>query len=167
MRPDGEEFYGTATNPMEIVGLGRYFEDLPLGTRFRTVGRTITESDIVNFIGCTGMVEVLFTNLEYLKHKSAIKQRIAPAVLVYAMAEGLLIQSVMQGTGIAFLGAEWTVHGPVAAGDTVHVEVEVIESRLSSKGKGLVRTRNEVRKHDGTLAITYTPLRLIKRRQSA
>jgi acyl dehydratase len=154
------------SNTMETVGLGRYFEDLPLGTRFRTVGRTITESDIVHFIGCTGMVEVLFTNVEYLKHKSTIKQRIAPAVLVYAFSEGLLIQSVLQGTGIAFLGAEWTVHAPVAAGDTVHVEVEVIESRLTSKGKGLVRTRNDVRKQDGTLAMTYTPLRMIERRTS-
>ena len=149
---------------MELVGLGRYFEDLPLGKRFKTIGRTVTESDIVNFIGCTGMVEVLFTNIEYLKHQSTIKQRIAPAVLVYAFSEGLLIQSLLQGTGIAFLGAEWTVHAPVAAGDTIHVELEVIESRLTSKGKGLVRTRNDVRKQDGTLAMTYTPLRMIEHR---
>ena len=52
---------------MDTVGLGLFFEDLPLGRQFRTVGRTVTEADIVNFVGCTGMVEVLFTDLEFLR----------------------------------------------------------------------------------------------------
>jgi hypothetical protein len=34
---------------METVGLGFYFEDLPVGRRFRTIGRTVTEADIVGF----------------------------------------------------------------------------------------------------------------------
>jgi len=48
---------------METVGLGFCFEDLPVGRRFKTIGRTVTEADITNFVNCTGMVEVLFTNL--------------------------------------------------------------------------------------------------------
>jgi hypothetical protein len=46
---------------METVGLGLYFEDLPVGRQFKTIGRTVTEADITNFVNCTGMVEVLFT----------------------------------------------------------------------------------------------------------
>ena len=88
---------------METVGLGFCYEDLPVGRRFRTIGRTVTEADITNFVNCTGMVEVLFTNLEFLAHESDIKQRLAPAALVYAFAEGLLVQSTMQHTGFAFL----------------------------------------------------------------
>ena len=61
---------------MEVVGLGMYYEDLPVGRQFKTVGRTITEPDIVNFVNTTGMVEVLFTNLEFLKEESDIKQRL-------------------------------------------------------------------------------------------
>ena len=49
---------------METLGLGFHFEDLPVGRRFKTIGRTITEADIVNFVNATGMTEVLFTNLE-------------------------------------------------------------------------------------------------------
>ena len=41
---------------MEILGIGLHFEDLPLGRQFRTVGRTVTETDIVNFCTCTGMI---------------------------------------------------------------------------------------------------------------
>lgn len=150
---------------MEIVGLGFFYEDLPLGRSFQTIGRTVTEADIVNFVNCTGMTEVLFTNLEFLANASDIKGRVAPAALVYTFAEGLLVQATMQHTGYAFLNMELDVKAPVFAGDTIHVECEVIEARTTSKpGRGLVRTRNRVVKQDGTVAVVYTPLRLVKRR---
>jgi acyl dehydratase len=149
---------------METVGLGFYFEDLPIGRQFKTIGRTITEADITNFVNCTGMVEVLFTNLEFLAEESDIKRRVAPAALVYAFAEGLLVQATMQHTGFAFLHMELNVEGPVFAGDTIHAECEIIEARLSRSrpGRGLVRTRVRVVKQDGAAAVTYTPLRLVK-----
>jgi hypothetical protein len=59
------------------------------------------------------MVEVLFTNLKFLAHESDIKQRLAPAALVYAFAEGLRVQSTMQHTGFAFLHMELNVENPV------------------------------------------------------
>lgn len=149
---------------METVGLGFYFEDLPVGRKFRTIGRTVTEADIVNFINCTGMVELLFTNLHFLKHESDIKGRLAPGALCYAFAEGLLVQATMQSTGYAFLNMELNIDGPAFAGDTIHVECEVIEARLSKSkpDRGLVRTRNRVVKEDGTPVLTYTPLRMLK-----
>ena len=149
---------------METVGLGFFFEDLPVGRKFRTIGRTVTEADITSFVNTTGMVEVLFTNLEFLKQESDIKGRVAPGALAYCIAEGLLVQATMQHTGYAFLGMELNVEAPVFAGDTIHVECEVVEARLSRSrpGRGLVRTRNRVVKQDGTVALTYTPLRMIK-----
>lgn len=149
---------------METVGLGLHFEDLPVGRQFRTVGRTITEVDIVNFVNCIGLTEVMFTNAEFRKEESAIKERFAPAMLAYGICEGLLVQATMQHTALAFLNMELDVHNPVFAGDTIHVEVEVIEARLSRSrpDRGLVRTRNVVIKQDGTKILTYTPLRMVK-----
>jgi acyl dehydratase len=154
---------------METVGLGLHFEELPLGRQFRTIGRTVTEADIVNFVNCTGMVEVLFTNMEYLKHDSVIKGRLAPGAMVYSFAEGLVLQSTVQHTGIAFLGMELEIKNPVFAGDTIHAECEVIEARLSRSrpDRGLVRTRNTVVKQDGTVALVYTPLRMVKCRKES
>ena len=151
---------------METLGIGLHFEDATLGRTFKTIGRTITEPDIVNFINCTGMVEVLFTNLEFLKHESDLKGHPAPAALVYCFAEGLLVQATMQHTGFAFLQMEFNVKGPVIAGDTIHVECEVIEARCSKNrpNRGLVRTKNIVRKQDGTAVLEYTPLRMMKSR---
>jgi acyl dehydratase len=124
----------------------------------------VTEADITNFVNCTGMVEVLFTNTEFLAHESDIKGRPAPGALVYSFAEGLLVQSVMQHTGLAFLHMELSVESPVVAGDTIHAECEVIEARRSKTrpGRGLVRSRVRVVKQDGTVALTYTPLRMVR-----
>lgn len=151
---------------METLGIGLHFEDATLGRKFQTIGRTVTESDIVNFINCTGMTEVLFTNLEFLKEESDLKGRPAPGALVFCFAEGLLIHATMQHTGFAFLNMQFDIKGPVVAGDTIHVECEVIEARRSKSrpNRGLVRTRNIVRKQDGSIVLEYTPLRMMKAR---
>lgn len=153
---------------METVGLGFPFEDLPVGRKFKTIGRTITEADIINYVNCTGLTEVLFTDAEFRAQDSVIKGRFAPAMLAYALAEGLLAQATLQHMGLAFLNMELNVHNPVFAGDTIHVEVEVIEARVSRSRpeRGLVRTRNEVVKQDGTKVLTYTPLRMVKCREA-
>jgi acyl dehydratase len=153
---------------METVGLGFHFEDLPIGRQFRTIGRTVTEADITNFVNCTGMVEVLFTNLEFLANEAEMPRRLAPAALVYSLAEGLLVQSTMQHTGLAFLHMELNVENPVFAGDTIHAACEIIEARRSRSrpDRGLVRTRVRVLKQDGTVALTYTPLRMVRSRNA-
>ena len=122
---------------IETVGLGIHWEDLPVGRKFKTVGRTVTEADLVNFITCTGMLEVLFTNTEFIEKESAIKGRVVPGALAYTFAEGLLIQSVMQGVGLAFLNMELDIKAPTFVGDTIHVECEVIEcQRQEATGPG-------------------------------
>ena len=149
---------------MEIVGLGMYFEDLPIGKKFRSLSRTINDADICAFINVIHMTESLFTDMEFIKNDSDIKGRLAPGSLSYCFAEGLLAQSTMQHTGYAFLGMELNMENPAFAGDTIHVECEVVESRASKSrpGRGLVRTHNKVVKQDGTVVLTYTPLRMVK-----
>jgi len=150
------------------LGKGLYWQDMPVGARYRTPGRTITETDLVNFISCTGMLELLFTNEVYRQTESAIKGRLVPGALVFSMAEGLVIPGTIQGTGMAFLGMELEIKAPTFAGDTVHVEVEVIESRAASKGnRGLVRTRNSVINQKGETVMVYTPLRMQKGRSGS
>jgi len=153
----------------EVLGLGLHYEDLPLGRRFRTIGRTVTETDLIGFVNCTGMVEVLFTNREFLDHESDIKGRLAPAILSYCFAEGLLIQAMMQHTALAFLNMEFDIRKPVFVGDTIHVECEVIEARRSRSrpGRGLVRTECNIINQKGEVVVTYKPLRMVKCRDDA
>ena len=71
---------------MKTLGIGLYWDDLEVGERFKTLNRTVTEADIVNFIGVTGMVETLFTDLTFGDHGGGpMGGRVAPAALVYTM----------------------------------------------------------------------------------
>ncbi|MDB5840453.1 MAG: hypothetical protein JWQ23_2405 [Herminiimonas sp.] len=150
---------------IDIVGIGFHWDDVAVGYRFRTLGRTITEADITLFIGITGMVEEMFTNVEYIAEVSVIGSRPAPGSLVFCMAEGLLMQSTMQRTGMAFLEADLRILKPTTAGDTIHVECEVVEARATSKGdRGLLRTSNKVVNQRGDVVATYNPLRMVKSR---
>lgn len=147
---------------LKTVGIGFYWDDLKVGDRFKTLNRTITESDIVNFIGVTGMVETLFTDLSFSSEHGAIKGRVVPAACVYTIIEGLLCQATMQTTGLALLEIEKKILKPVFAGDTVHAEVEVTAVRPTSKGnRGIVTTTNNIVTQAGTLAITYRAVRMM------
>jgi len=42
---------------MQTLGLGFTWEQLSPGQRFRTLNRTVTETDLVLFTGVTGMLE--------------------------------------------------------------------------------------------------------------
>jgi acyl dehydratase len=142
---------------------GFYCDELTVGKQFRTRSRTITETDLVNFINLSWLNEELFTNLAD-RSDMAIPGRVVPAALVYACAEGLATPA-MQGTGLAFLNAELDVSAPTFVGDTIHVECEVIERRDSAKpDRGLVRTRNVVVNQHGNAVLVYTPLRLMRKR---
>lgn len=150
------------TSPLQIVGRGFCYEDLKVGFRFRTHRRTIAESDVANFVNLTWLTEELFAVAD--DSSRAIKGRPVPGALVYAFAEGLLLPT-MQDTGLAFLTATLDVKAPTVVGDTIHVEAEVTEARLTSKGdRGLVRFANKVVNQRGETVLEYDPLRMLKRK---
>lgn len=141
--------------PGKIIGRGFSFADLKVGFRFRTHRRTIREADLVAFMNLTGLTEELFS----VKRD----QQLVPGALVYSLAEGLLLPS-MQDTGVAFLGATLDIKGPTYVDDTIHLECEVLEARLTSKGdRGLVRFANSVINQNGVSVLSYNPLRLLKK----
>ena len=145
-----------------IVGRGYCYEDLRVGFRFRTHRRTIAESDLAQFVNLTWLTEELFAVQD--DSNRAIKGRPVPGALVYSFAEGLLLPT-MQDTGLAFLNATVDVKGPTVVGDTIHVESEVTEARLTSKGdRGLVRFANKVVNQNGATVLEYNPLRMLKRK---
>jgi acyl dehydratase len=149
------------SDALPLVGRGFCFEDLRVGFRFRTHRRTIAESDLAAFVNLTWLTEELFAVDDDAAR--AIKGRPVPAALVYSFAEGLLLPA-MQDTGLAFLNATVDVKAPTVIGDTIHVESEVTEHRLTSKGdRGLVRFANNVINQRGEVVLEYNPLRLLKR----
>jgi 3-hydroxybutyryl-CoA dehydratase len=119
---------------------GMYFDQFTPGQKIVTVGRTITESDIVTFAGLSGDYNQIHVDAEYSK-KSPFGQRVAHGLLGLAIASGLAVQTgVMEGTIAAFREiTEWKFVKPVYIGDTIHVIMEVIETKeLRRLGVGSV-----------------------------
>ena len=112
------------------LGQGFHWQDLRVGQRFRTFRRTVTETDLVQFIGVTGMLEAIFIDAHY--EEGAIQGRPVPAVLTYSLIEGLLLQSMIQGTGLASLEVHKKVLRPVLVGDTVSVVGGITGMRQTS-----------------------------------
>ncbi len=143
-----------------LLGAGLTWPELKVGQRFRTFRRTITESDIVNFIGATGLLEVIFIDTTY--QHGAMKGRPVPGALTYSIIEGFMMQSMVQGTGLALLEVHKKMLSPVFAGDTVWAVVEITDIRPTSKGnRAIVTSKVDVKNQDGVDVMTYTVVRML------
>jgi len=148
------------SNDIPVLGMGYYWQELQVGQRFHTLRRTITETDIVNFISATGMLETIFTDTTF--GGGAIGGRPVPGALTYGIIEGLLMQGMVQGTGLALLEVHKKILAPVVAGDTVWAEVEVTGIRPTSKhNRAIVSSAIEIRNQHGKPVIQYTAVRML------
>jgi crotonobetainyl-CoA:carnitine CoA-transferase CaiB-like acyl-CoA transferase/acyl dehydratase len=154
----------TDVNDLPKLGQGFYWQDIPVGTKFRTFRRTLTEADLVNFISVTGMLEAIFIDAD---HGGAMGGRPVPAALTYAIIEGIIMQGMIQGTGMALLEVTIKVLAPVRVGDSIWASVEVTRSRLTSKnGRAVVTSDVHVLNQREELVMTYVVTRLLAGRSN-
>ena len=128
------------------IGEGLTYEQHEIGATYQTLGRTVSETDIVTFVNLCGFTEPLFMDMEYVARESLFQRRAAPGALTFALSEGLIMQTgLIHGTGMAYLGGELRVTAPVLEGDTLTVEVEVADKRETKKSdRGIVTYRHRV-----------------------
>lgn len=141
------------------------FEDFHLGAVYTTSRRTVTEADLVNFIGLGGFFEQIFMVAEATPDNPYGK-RVVPGYLTLVIAEGLYTQTGMMHNAVGLLGldkARWSA--PVSCGDTVSVRIAVTETRPSRKGgRGIVSTTHSVQNQDGVEVLSYRSARMIRGR---
>ena len=145
---------------------GIFFDDYKVGTRYQTNARTISETDIVNFVNLGGFTEPLFMDMEYVKKESLFGKRAAPGALTLTFSEGLVMQTgLIHGTGMAWLGGEVKVTAPVLEGDTIRVEIEIADNRETKKpDRGIVTYKHRVLNQRGEVVMELTLQRMIKRK---
>ena len=119
---------------------GCYFEDLGVGDSFASGGRTVTETDIVQFLALSRNLEPQFNDREFYEKRWVYKRLASPGGLTFVLATGLFTHlGLMSGTGEGFLGMdELRLPTPLFCGDTLYLEVTVSSKRVSSKGRGIV-----------------------------
>src|SRR5438552_15580301 len=112
-----------------MIGQGVLFDDYKIGATYKTLGRTMSETDIVNFVNLGGFTEPLFMDMEYVAKESVFGRRAAPGVMTFALSEGLCMQTgLIHGTGMAWLGGEVEGVAPAVVGDAVDGEIERVDA---------------------------------------
>ena len=149
-----------------MIGHGLYFDEYKIGATYTTLGRTVSETDIVNFVNLGGFTEPLFMDMEYVAKESVFGRRAAPGAMTFALSEGLVMQTgLIHGTGMAWLGGEVKVTAPVLEGDTIRVEIEIADKRETKKpDRGIVTYRHRVLNQRGETVMELTLQRMIKRK---
>lgn len=142
-------------SPIPNSPRGMYFEEFEAGQKIISAGRTVTESDIVSFAGLSGDFNQIHVDAQYSKDSLA-GQRVAHGLLIMAIASGLAAQTgVMEGTVLYFREiTNWKFVKPIFIGDTIHVEMEVIETKaLRRIGGGSVSINLEVKNQDDEVSM--------------
>lgn len=116
--------------------MNRPYGELAIGQRSRSRGRTITETDVVNFCAMTGNWLEIHANAEFAK-KSMFGQRVVQGGLVFVVSNALFgfDSAVVE----AFYGVDkLRFIKPTFIGDTLHAESEIIKMRDKGDRHGVV-----------------------------
>ncbi len=116
-----------------------YFEEYEAGTEFGTKARTVTEAtvteaDVANPENLFGSHEPLFMDMEFVKNKGLFDGLTLSGSFTFALAKDLTAQSGMAKDGMVLLGIEnMNIPASPRCGDTVRVNVRILEKRETSK----------------------------------
>ena len=145
---------------------GRYYEDFVVGDIYEhRPGRTITESDNINFSLMTMNQHPMHCDANFAA-KSEFKLPLVNSALTLAVVVGMTVNDVSL-KAIANLG--WKnidLTGPVFPGDTLYAESEVLEKRelKSRPTQGIVTVETRAFKQDGKAVMNFVRTALLPKR---
>jgi len=146
--------------------IGRYLEDFEVGDIYvHRPGRTITESDNINFSLMTMNQHPMHCDAAYAA-KSEFKRTLVNSGLTLAIVLGMTVNDVSL-KAIANLG--WkniNLIGPVFPGDTLYAESEVLEKRVSKSRptQGIVTVATRAFNQDGNPIMDFVRSALVPMR---
>jgi 3-hydroxybutyryl-CoA dehydratase len=134
---------------MSFTAIHLYADDVEAGQEWQSLGRTITEADIVNFAGLSGDFNPIHLDHEFAA-STPFHRPIAHGLLVLSIGSGLALYIPPMRT-LAFVGIrEWQFKGPVFIGDTVHVRTRIVEKEVRARGRrGVITWFRQVINQEG------------------
>jgi acyl dehydratase len=118
-----------------------YFEDVVVGGPLETPARTLTEADVVWYVGLTGDWEPRTTDAEFARRAEA-GARVVPDLLPLVVSSGLGGRSPQAPLAVlAFLSFEWKVLRSLHIGDTIRSRSRTVAKRAVKEGGVVVEER--------------------------
>jgi acyl dehydratase len=119
---------------MSFTNFHLFFDDVEVGQEWHSLGRTITQADIVNYAGLSGDFNPIHMDHEFAR-STPFRQPIAHGLLVFAIGSGLALHSPPMRT-LAFMNIkEWQFKAPVFAGDTLRTHGKVVAKEARARGR--------------------------------
>jgi acyl dehydratase len=144
----------------------RFFEDYAIGEARETLGRTITETDIVLHAGQTGDFFPHHVDAEWCATQP-FGQRVAHGTLVFAVAVGMTATEINQ-RAFSYGYDRLRFVKPVFIGDTLRCRVTIADKRDHKRPDlGMVVERLEATNQRGETVLACDHLLLAERRQPA
>ena len=120
-----------------------YFDDVPLDLRLESPAWTVTEGDVLRYVGLSGDWEPRTTDDGFARQSEA-GTRVVPELLPLCLAIGLGWRNPHPPLVVlAFMGVEWNVLLPLKVGDTVRSRSWAVAKRAMKDG-GVVVEEHEI-----------------------
>ncbi len=144
-----------------------FVDDVAPGQEWESLGRTITEADIVNFAGLSGDFNPIHLDHEFAR-TTPFRRPIAHGLLVLSVASGLAVQAPPMRT-LAFLTIrDWQYKGPIFIGDTIRVRTKVLEKEIRARGRrGVVTWQRQVLNQEGKVVQEGVTVTIVEGRAGA
>jgi len=144
----------------------QFFEDYAVGATRETLGRTITETDIVLHAGQTGDFYPHHMDAEWCKTQD-FQQRIAHGTLIFSVAVGMTAGAI-NPEAFSYGYDRLRFIKPVFIGDTIRVRVSIKEKREHKKpGHGVVSELVEVFNQRNETVLACEHLLLVRKKGDA
>ncbi len=151
---------------MSFTDVHLYFDDVEVGQQWQSLGRTITEADVVNFAGLSGDFNPIHLDHQFAR-TTPFRRPIAHGLLVFSIGSGLGLYSPPMRTLAILSIRDWNFKNPVYFGDTVHVLSKVLHKEVRARGRrGEITWQRQIFNQDNKVLMEGTTLTLVEGRAS-
>src|SRR5438067_3976084 len=149
---------------MSYPAMFMYFDDVEIGQEWESLGRTVTETDIVTYAGLSGDFNPIHVDHEFAK-TTAYRKPIAHGLLIWAISSGLGMMAPPMRT-LAFVSIrEWHFKLPVYIGDTIRLKTRVLEKEERARGRrGTIAWLRTITNQNGKVVQEGVTLTLVEGR---
>ena len=143
-----------------------YFDDVEVGQEWESLGRTVTEADIVSFAGLSGDFNPIHVDHDFAK-TTPYRKPIAHGLLIWAISSGLGMLAPPMRT-LAFAGIrDWQFKLPVFIGDTIRIKTRVLEKEERARGRrGVITWMRTITNQEGKVVQEGITMTLVEGRAS-